>query len=236
MRQIQLKLWAGLVIIFSLLLVSGCQQELVVLIYPTPTPTTTPTPTLTPSPTPTVTPTATPNRAVENDRPVVARVNNQPIYLETYHREVSRQRQILATAGVDLTSLEGQAEFNQLQETILEALIDRMIIEQQAAKLSITVTNEVLTTTIQQNMPPPTQFADWLNDNQLSEAEFRETVRVELLTHQLMARMSQDIARPLKNESWSTLQHRFTDWLAEQRQMATIERYDINNSRWDNAE
>ncbi|MBI1882346.1 MAG: SurA N-terminal domain-containing protein, partial [Chloroflexi bacterium] len=68
--------------------------------------------------------------AFEGNRPVAARVNHQPIFLETYEKQSVRFEQTLRTQGVDLTSARGQTILAQVRQRVLETLIDQSLIEQ----------------------------------------------------------------------------------------------------------
>lgn len=87
------------------------------------------------SPTETV-PTATP------DRPLAALVNNQPIYLVDYERQVAQYQAAMVASGVDLTGPEGQQRLLRAREQILNWMIEQVLMEQAAAQMGIVVTDE----------------------------------------------------------------------------------------------
>jgi parvulin-like peptidyl-prolyl isomerase len=82
-----------------------------------------------PSPTPTV------------ERPLAARVNGAPIYLEDYERELERYEDSLEAQGIDPNSQEGQQKIDQARGWILNVMIEQVLTEQAAERVGIEVTD-----------------------------------------------------------------------------------------------
>jgi foldase protein PrsA len=139
-------------------------------------------------------PEAAPPTAVENERPLAARVNDARIYLETYEKQVAQMTQALQAQDVDLTGESGQDTLTQVRRQVLEALIDQQIIEQQAAQLGITISDETVEAEAQENIGQDTaQFAEWLAANNLSYEEFKSTLRSQLIAGKLFEYITRDI-------------------------------------------
>jgi len=149
--------------------------------------------TATPRPTRTTTPTAA-SRAFENGKPLAARVNEQPIFLETYQRRVTRLEQALERQGVALQSEQGQTALAQIQQQTMESLIDRAIIEQQAAQRGLTVTDDELETELQAATArlEDVQFEAWLAENGQTLAEFKTDLRAQLAANRLFEQITHD--------------------------------------------
>jgi hypothetical protein len=132
---------------------------------------------------------------------------------------------------VKFSGADGQTT-DKINQEILDGLIDRLIIEQQADKLSITVTETMLdeqieTITTEQGHA---YLESWLADNGLSYEDFADRLRFELIANQLFEQITQDTPedkdtiRPLVDELQQK-QQIFIDWLSQQRKSAIIERY-----------
>jgi parvulin-like peptidyl-prolyl isomerase len=145
----------------------------------------------------TITPTGiivpTPDRAMEGSRRVAARVNGQPIYLDTYQRQVNQLEQVLQEpefGPADDTKLTKLAD---LQRQVLEGLIDQLIIEQQAAALNLTVTDEQLEAKFQESIARQqgqANFEGWLAENSLTLDSFEESLRAQLIANQLFEQVT----------------------------------------------
>lgn len=160
--------------------------------------------------------------AFEDKRSVAVRVNHQPIFLETYEKQIVRFEQTLVKQGVDLTSERGQAALAQVRQRILETLIDQSLIEQEATRLNIVITEQAIEVKVQENIAQvqgQAQFEAWLTANDLSYEEFRETLRTQLIANEVFAAITRDIAENTEKE------RAFATWLMRQRSAAIIEHY-----------
>jgi len=198
---------SGFILMASLV---ACQSSLAALmpatVTPIPTPTATATATSTPSPTP------TPDPSFEAGLPLVARVNGEPIFLATYQAELRAITTTISRHGVDLTTQDGQ----QIEQQVLDGLINRLLMEQQAQKLGITITTEALQTHLAEFSPD--QLATWQTMNRLSHEELTTTLTFELMVN----RLSDQITHDVQPESQP---QKFADWLSNQRNSAKIDLY-----------
>ena len=135
------------------------------------------------------------NASVENGLPLAARVNKQPIYLDTFEKQITQFEQTLIAQGTDLSSDEGQDRLTQVQRQVLDALIEQTILEQEASKLNITISDEDLEATAQENINQgQARFEAWLAENDLTYEEFKETLRFQLIANQLFEQVTADIS------------------------------------------
>jgi len=130
--------------------------------------------------------------AYEGDRPLAARVNNEPIFLDKYVRQVGQLQQALASDG----SEPDQEMMDQIRQQVLNTLIDQAIIEQEATQAGITITAEMVDTKIQESITQgggEAQFEEWLAANNLTLAEFKDQVKSELIANQVFETITGDI-------------------------------------------
>ncbi len=137
-----------------------------------------------------------PNPALVDGRPVAVRVNGQPIFLDDYERQVAQFEQSLVAGGVDLNSEAGQRQRQQLRSQLLEGLIEQTIIEQEAASLGITISEDQIETKAQESAGTAADqehFEQWLAANEMSYGDFKETLRAQLIAGQLFEKITADI-------------------------------------------
>ncbi len=173
----------GLVLALVLLL-AGCNTArpapaATVAPAPPPTNTSSPPPTeIPPAPTPTL-------GNSQDGRPLAARVNGQPIFLDAYEKQVTQFDQALTQEGLKLEGEEGKAQLTQIRENVLMGLVKQSLIEQAAKADGIAVTDEEVEATVVKTISQgqgQQAFDQWLTDNNLTLDEFRATQRTELLT------------------------------------------------------
>jgi peptidyl-prolyl cis-trans isomerase C len=149
-----------------------------------------PTPGPSPTPEPTVAPTPTANT-------VAARVNDQPITLDEFNAELARY---LAAAAmpVDPSSDQGQQMASQIKDDVLDALIERALVEQEAARNGINVTDQQVDEELavtRLRVGGDGQFQSWLATNRMTEQDARDLARHELLTNALRDRILTQLPR-----------------------------------------
>jgi parvulin-like peptidyl-prolyl isomerase len=175
-----LRTWKWLLLCLALVSLLSCGQKIdsvppptlvptkAMLELPTYTPTATvPVPTATPVPSPTPT-----------EIPVAALVNGEPIYLSDFEQEVERAR--------------GAAS----REQILDAMIETELLNQAAARAGITISDEQLDEIIETDIETVggrEVFEQRLAENNISEDEYRGTVRSNLLAQQVQLAMSGEV-------------------------------------------
>ena len=162
--------------------------------------------------------------AIENGRPLAARVNNQPIYLDVYEAQIAQIEQALnrqqTTGEIDPT-----ARLTELRQQALDGLIEQEIIEQQAEALGITVSPAEVEVEAEKiiaemdEMELPTQFERWLEGNGLTEATFLSSLQSQLIANRLFEQVTQN--EPDQEQKNLV----FNEWFSEKRAEAIIEKY-----------
>lgn len=136
-------------------------------------------------PTPTPAPTDTPAPAL------AATVNDQPITLEQYTLELARYM-----GDVDPASEAGQQKASTLKSMVLDDLILRVLIEQEAVRQGVSVPDAQIDEELgvaKQRSGGEEAYAAWLSASKLTEDDARELIRQELLTAALRDKMLADM-------------------------------------------
>lgn len=142
-------------------------------------PTAVPTATSVP-PTPTIPPTPTPQLA--------ALVNGRPILLADYERELARFTQAQTALGLEPTGDEATQ--------VLDALIERALMQQAAETQGIAVTAEMVDARLAElrtAVGGDANFDAWLAANAYTLDEFRAALQTEMLTEQVVAAVTADV-------------------------------------------
>lgn len=113
---------------------------------------------------------------------MVAYVNGQPISLEAFNREVARFEAGQVALGFEVAD---EAAYRQ---QILDLLIEQELIRQQAAQQGISVSDAEVDDVINAMIAETGQeyFNGWLQTNYYTLEEFREVIRLDLLTNRLL--------------------------------------------------
>lgn len=129
-----------------------------------------------------VPPTPTPSE------PLAALVNDEPVFLATYEKELARYEQ----AQVEL----GLAGDDNYRSLVLDALIERTLIAQAAAAQDVTVTPpmvEEMLVELRETAGGEANFTAWLEANQFTLEEFRQELAAEMVTEQMVAVVTADV-------------------------------------------
>ncbi len=120
-----------------------------------------------------------------SDQPLAALVNGQPIYLADYERQVAQyQAAVLVPSGIDLSSEEGQQTLLQARERVLDVMIEQALVEQAAAGMGITVTDEQVDAALAQiinDIGGEESFQERLNQDGMSREDAWDELRAELI-------------------------------------------------------
>lgn len=140
-----------------------------------------------------VSPTATPIPPTPTPaEPMAALVNDEPVYLSTYEKELARYEQAQTELG--LSPGAGEADYHAL---VLDALIEKTLITQAAETRGIEITPAMVDARIaelQEAVGSVDNFTAWREANQWTdEEEFREALRDEMLTAELVATVTADV-------------------------------------------
>jgi parvulin-like peptidyl-prolyl isomerase len=118
--------------------------------------------------------------------PVVARVNGVEITLPEFQSTLTRYEQQQPNV----------ADASVLQNAVLNTMIEQVLIEQAAVERQISVSEEELDAEIQSNITlagSESAWQDWLQTNQYTAEEFRETLRDALMTGRVLEVVTQDL-------------------------------------------
>ena len=122
---------------------------------------------------------------------LAATVNDQPISLDLFNAELSRY--VAASAGApDPSSDEGKQLAAQLKDTVLDALIEQTLIEQEASASGITVSDQQVNDEIgvaKDHAGGDDKYQAWLEANHLTEQDARDIARRELLANAMRDRV-----------------------------------------------
>jgi parvulin-like peptidyl-prolyl isomerase len=129
--------------------------------------------------------------ATQDGRPLVARINGQPIFLDVYQKQLEQTEKALADQGMLAADDAGGRQRAQLRENVLQGLIDQALIEQVAATMGITVTDEELEISLQ-NIATQGEgsFEQWLTANHMTMDELRIMQRAQLIASKLITAVS----------------------------------------------
>lgn len=136
-----------------------------------------------------VPPTAPPTLTPTPPAPLAAQVNGTYVFLAEYQARVAQYEQALRDQGVDLDSAEGSALLAQARADVLEAMIDGVLIEQGAAGLGITITEEEVTSQLEADVATgggEAAFDEWLQATGQTRDDYKEMLRQSLLGQRVM--------------------------------------------------
>lgn len=125
--------------------------------------------------------------------PLAALVNDEPIYLADYEKELARYEQ----AHQEL----GQETSGDYRAVVLDALIDRTLITQAAAKDGIVVTPEMVDAKLAELRAAASDennYTAWLEANQWTEEEFRQALAAEMVTAQMRDKVTADVPQAVE--------------------------------------
>ena len=131
-----------------------------------------------------VPPTATPTE------PMAAMVNGQPILLADYEQELARYEKGQAELGIEVPD-------PNYRQIVLDALIEKMLIEQAAQEQGIVVTPEMVDQRLDQLRTAAGEagnFEAWLEANHWTEAEFREEIASGMVIEQMVVIVTANVS------------------------------------------
>ena len=134
--------------------------------------------------------------AFEGNLPLAARVNNQPVFLDSYEQQVAQLEQALQSRGADLPGKQEQELPARMRQQVLEGLIDQTIIEQQAKALGISLSEETVEVQAQEiisQAQDQVQFEAWLVENGLIYESFKQTLRAQLIANRVFEQVTEDV-------------------------------------------
>jgi len=116
---------------------------------------------------------------------LAALVNGQYVFLADYEREVAQYEQAIGDLGVDPNSEEGQVSLAQARQDILEGLIDEVLIEQAAAELGVSLSDEEVEAQVEADITAgggQAAFDEWLQATGQTRDDYKEILRRSLMS------------------------------------------------------
>lgn len=114
----------------------------------------------------------------EQGRQLVARVNGEAITLAEFDQAFDRLR-----------GQSTMANYSDIAANVMDMLIEQQLINQAAARMNITASDEEVNTQIQEYrsmVENDAAWQEWLRVNNFTEEELRESVRADLITKRLI--------------------------------------------------
>ena len=140
---------------------------------------------------PTIVPTATPSPI-----PLAAIVNGRQIPLADYERRVAQYEQSLLAQGLDATTTEGQARLAEIRQEVLDILIDAVLVEQEAARVGVSITDADLEVQIGADIEAgggQAAFDEWLQATGQTREDYKQALHEALLTQRVMDAVTANI-------------------------------------------
>ncbi len=126
------------------------------------------------------------------EEPLAAMVNGEPITMAEYQRELARYEASLPPETLDPSTPEGEQALAQARAWVLDRMIEQRLILQTAAQEGITVSDEEVEASIQALVQEIGEeaFRQHLTDQGMSEDEFREALRREMIASRMMEKIA----------------------------------------------
>lgn len=131
--------------------------------------------------------------------PLAALVNGEQITLAEYEAEMARYQAQQSAAGGDATNY---------SEQVLNALIERTLITQAATAAGVVVTPEMVDQRLAElrAVGDEAAFQAFLQTNGWTEEEFRKTLETEIVTSEMIARVTADVPTTMEQVRASYIQ------------------------------
>ena len=121
--------------------------------------------------------------------PLAATVNGSPLFLADYEAELARYEKGQAELGIETPD-------PNYRQIVLDALIERMLIEQAAQEQGITVSEEMVDEQMNQLRTTAGEtgnFDAWLEANHWTEEEFRQEIASGMVIEQMVALITANV-------------------------------------------
>ncbi|RME74868.1 MAG: hypothetical protein D6784_09075 [Chloroflexi bacterium] len=165
----------------------------------------------------------------------VAVVNGRIITESAYRQEVNRRLRAAAALLSDNVDTLPPETVKAVEQQAIDTLIDRLILEEQAAKLGLLPTEAEIDAHLQDSIAQSNgQFDEWLARNQLSVQAYRDILRAQIIAarlHQVAGRLpdltvEENTGGAVADDLPAEVVHqKFSAWLKELRRSARIELY-----------
>lgn len=123
--------------------------------------------------------------------PLAALVNGQPIYLADYDLEVARFE-----AALNASAEAAAAAPADYRTQVLDALIERELIRQAASQAGVVVSDDMVAAKLAELRTAAAEnggLEAWLQANNYTEETFRDALRLEMITGEMVNRVTSDV-------------------------------------------
>lgn len=128
---------------------------------------------------------------------IIASVNGTAIYFKKFESAAEKAiNQIKSENQIDFATDEGKKTTIITAHSILEELIDELLIEKEAANLKLTVSSKEIEKKIalfKSSYPDDVAFADSLKAQNITEEELKENIHGQLLKEKIIASLAKDL-------------------------------------------
>lgn len=114
-----------------------------------------------------------------------AMVNGQYIAKADYERQFELQKAAMVASGVDLKKDDGKKLLSIMRRQVLEQMINVILMEEAATAQGVTVTSKQVNAATEKSIKEGggrAGFEKWLKDIGQTEADYKEMIRVQLIT------------------------------------------------------
>ena len=125
---------------------------------------------------------ATPIVVPTDSTQIAATVNGQPITMDAFNRELARYEAGQVALGFQVS------DETSYKQQVLDLLVEQELIRQEGTRQGVTVSDDEVNQSIDQMVAENGQdyFNGWLQSNYYTLDEFREVIRLDLLTNKLL--------------------------------------------------
>ena len=130
-------------------------------------------------------------------RTAAARVNGQEVSMAVFQKQFFQFKVALTDQKVDLSTDEGKTALAQVRLQVLNSLIELALIEQAAARMGISVSDEQLNARVRETIASgggEEKFQAWLQESAISSEEFRSQLRAEMITEAVIQQVTGAVA------------------------------------------
>jgi len=140
---------------------------------------------------------AIPSPGQETMGTAAALVNGQEVSLAVFQKQFFQFKVALTDQKVDLSTDEGKAALAQVRLQVLNSLIELALIEQAAARMGISMSEEQLNVRVTETVASggsEEKFQAWLQESGITPEEFRDQLRAEMITEAVIQQVTGSVA------------------------------------------
>ena len=127
---------------------------------------------------------------------LAAMVNDQPLTLREYQKQVTEWELAFITQNLNLDEQEKREMLAQGRRQVLDVMIEQMLIEQAAAQAGIVLSDAEVKTVIDRDIEEnggQKKFETWLQENQWTYEEYMARQRAMMIASQMFEEITKDV-------------------------------------------